>query len=148
MVSDKIKVVEDPVQDVGGSGDTDDEGEINTNLIKSAFAQKIHFRLKNEPKEVVVNNSETNALSELTEEMTEVGQITEEEAEVTDDNSAEAPQETAENQETSEKQETPKEPDAESGVVEDVEQSASIELVKEGTEEPTPECKYTRFIRP
>ena len=148
MVSDKIKVVEDPVQDVGGSGDTDDEGEINTNLIKSAFAQKIHFRLKNEPKEVVVNNSETNALSELTEEMTEVGQITEEEAEVTDDNSAEAPQETAENQETSEKQETPKEPDAESGVVEDVEQSASIELVKEGTEEPAPECKCTRLIRP
>ena len=67
---------------------------MNTNLIKSAFAQKIHFRLKNEPKEVVVNNSETNALSELTEEMTEVGQITEEEAEVTDnDNSAETAQE-------------------------------------------------------
>ena len=145
VVSDKIKVVEDPVQDVTGSGDTDDEGEVNTNLIKSAFAQKIHFRLKNEPKEVVVNNSETNALSELTEEMTEVGQITEEEAEVTDDNSAEAPQETpVENQETpaEPEKETPeaKEPDAESGVVEDVEQSASIEVVKEGTEEPAPEC--------
>ena len=92
VVSDKIKVVEDPVQDVT-TGDTDDEtdGEVNTNLIKSAFAQKIHFRLKNEPKEIVINNSETNALSELTEEMTEVGQITEEEAEVTDDNSAENP---------------------------------------------------------
>ena len=90
----RSKVVEDPVQDVT-TGDTDDEGEVNTNLIKSAFAQKIHFRLKNEPKEVVVNNSETNALSELTEEMTEVGQITEEEAEVTDnDNSAETAQET------------------------------------------------------
>ena len=155
----RSKVVEDPVQDVT-TGDTDDEGEVNTNLIKSAFAQKIHFRLKNEPKEVVVNNSETNALSELTEEMTEVGQITEEEAEVTDnDNSAETAQETTpetveETPETEAATEaapvdaTPTEEtpaaeevevaeeakvaeDAESGVVEDVEESASIEVVKE-----------------
>ena len=32
-----------------------------------------------------VGISETNALSELTEEMTEIGQITEEEVEITDD---------------------------------------------------------------
>merc|ERR1712235_39044 len=90
VVSDKIKVIEDPTK-IGNRSDTDDESDtVDTNLIKSAFAQKIHFRLRNEPLPVAadppVNNSETNALSELTEEMTEVGQITEEEAEITDDN--------------------------------------------------------------
>ena len=90
VVSDKIKVVEDPLNiGDGTTSDTDDEGTINTNLIKSAFAQKIHFRLKNEPKTEIQKettlNSETNALSELTEEVTEGGQITEEEAEITDD---------------------------------------------------------------
>ena len=89
-MSDKIKVIEDPTK-IGNRSDTDDESDtVDTNLIKSAFAQKIHFRLRNEPLPVAadppVNNSETNALSELTEEMTEVGQITEEEAEITDDN--------------------------------------------------------------
>ena len=99
VVSDKIKVIEDPTK-IGNRSDTDDESDtVDTNLIKSAFAQKIHFRLRNEPLPVAadppVNNSETNALSELTEEMTEVGQITEEEAEITDDNH-EAPEEVAE----------------------------------------------------
>jgi len=90
VVSDKIKVIEDPTNiGDGNTSDTDDEGTIDTNLIKSAFAQKIHFRLRNEPKTEIQKettlNSETNALSELTEEVTEGGQITEEEAEITDD---------------------------------------------------------------
>ena len=101
VVSDTIKVVEDPVTQIGEEDNSDQAG--GANLIKSAFAQKIIFRKKGDTVEVeeveveqatvpeeevenknlnindenINNNSETNACSELTEDMTDVNEITE-----------------------------------------------------------------------
>ena len=95
VVSDKIKVVEDPVTQIGEEDAGDQAG--GENLIKSAFAQKIIFRKKGdvvdaelveeardevENKNLIIdeninNNSETNACSELTEDLTDGNEITE-----------------------------------------------------------------------